>query len=60
MMLTFLSQNLSTIVVALVLIAVCAAIVVYLVRSKKQGRSTCGGTCAHCAMHGSCHSDGKK
>ena len=60
MMLTFLSQNLSTIVVALVLIAVCAAIVVYLVRSKKQGRSTCGGTFAHCAMHGSCHSDGKK
>ncbi len=59
-MLTFLAENLSTIVVALVLIAVVAAIVVYLRKCKKQGRSTCGANCAHCAMHGTCHEASKK
>lgn len=59
-MLTFLAENLSTIVVVLVLIAVVAAIVVYLRKCKKQGRSTCGANCAHCAMHGSCHNAAKK
>lgn len=59
-MLTFLAENLSTIVVALVLIAAVAAIVVYLRKCKKQGRSTCAANCAHCAMHGSCHNAAKK
>ena len=26
-----------------------------LIRQKKQGKSSCGAGCAHCAMHGQCH-----
>ncbi len=51
----WLSANIGTIIVTIFLIAVVAAIIVYLVRQKKQGRSSCGSNCAHCAMSGECH-----
>lgn len=54
-MLQWISANIGTIVICIVLLAVVGLIVRYLVRQKKQGKSTCGGNCAHCAMHGSCH-----
>lgn len=57
-MLAWLSANLSTIIISLVLVAVVALIVIGLVKDKKKGKSTCGNNCAHCAMAGSCH--GKK
>ncbi len=54
-MLQWISANIGTIMICIVLLAVVGLIVRYLVRQKKQGKSTCGGNCAHCAMHGSCH-----
>ena len=42
-MLHWISANLSTILIR------------GLVRQKKQGKSSCGAGCAHCAMHGQCH-----
>ena len=45
-----------TIVVGLILAVIVALIIIQLVKDKKAGRSTCGTGCAHCAMHGSCHS----
>lgn len=54
-MLQWISANIGTIVICIVLLAVVGLIVRYLVRQKKQGKSTCGGNCAHCAIHGSCH-----
>ena len=45
-----------TIVVGLILAVIVALIIIQLVKDKKAGRSTCGAGCAHCAMHGSCHS----
>ena len=54
-MLTWLSANLSTLLISLVLFAVVISIVRYLIRQKKQGKSTCGAGCAHCANAGCCH-----
>ena len=39
------------------LIVIVALIVRSLIRQKKQGKSSCGAGCAHCAMHGQCHKD---
>ena len=57
-MLAWLSGNLWTIIISAVLLAIVVCISVYLIKQKKQGRSSCGSNCAHCAMHGSCHSRG--
>ena len=54
-MTAFLAANLSTILICIVLIAIVVSISIYLVRQKKQGKSSCGGHCAGCAMHGACH-----
>ncbi len=54
-MLQWLAENLGTILISAVLLAVTVSICVYLIRQKKQGKSSCGCNCAHCAMHGQCH-----
>ncbi len=54
-MLTWLAENIATIIISLILLVIVAAIVVKLVKDKKKGKSTCGNNCAHCAMAGSCH-----
>jgi len=54
-MFAWIAQNLGTILVSAVLLVIVIAIVRYLIRQKKQGRSSCGCNCAHCAMHGQCH-----
>mgnify|MGYP004554066887 FL=1 len=55
-MLNWLTANLSTIIVSAVLLAIVILISTYLIRQKKAGKNSCGGNCAHCAMHGGCHS----
>ena len=59
-MLAWLSANISTIVISLVLLLIVAAIVYKLVKDKKKGKHSCGCDCAHCAMAGSCHSGGQQ
>ena len=54
-MFAWLAENIGTILICLVLLLVVAAIVRSLIRDKKQGKSSCGAGCAHCAMSGSCH-----
>lgn len=53
---SWLSENVGTILVLLVLAAVVTMIVRRMRKDKAQGKSSCGGNCAHCALHGSCHS----
>ncbi len=55
-MLQWIEANLSTILICVALIVIVAMIIWHLVRQKKQGKSSCGCNCAHCAMSGSCHS----
>ena len=47
-MIQFFAENWGSIVVALVLIVMVAMIIRFLVRSKKSGKSSCGGNCAAC------------
>ena len=54
-MLLWLKENLGTILICIVLLGIVAAITACLIRNKKQGKSSCGNNCAHCAMHGQCH-----
>ena len=51
-MLQWISTNLSTILICIVLLAIVILIIRSLIRQKKQGKSSCGAGCAHCAMHG--------
>ena len=50
-MLNWITANLSTIVISAILLAIVTSISLHLIRQKKQGRSSCGCNCAHCAMH---------
>lgn len=54
-MLQWIVANMGTILICLVLVAVVALVIRSLVRQKRQGKSSCGCNCAHCAMHGACH-----
>lgn len=54
-MLEWIASNLVTIALCTILAAVVVSIVVYLVKSKKKGKTTCGCGCANCAMSGVCH-----
>ncbi len=54
-MLSWLTANIGTVLITLLLIAVVVLIVVKLRRDKKRGVSSCGGNCAHCAMRGNCN-----
>ena len=56
-MLTWLAANWGNVLIVLILCAIVAGIIVGLRKNKKQGKSSCGGNCAHCALSGSCHTD---
>ena len=56
-MITWLTDNIATIIICAVLIAVVAAIIIHMVKNKKKGKSSCGCGCADCPMSSSCHSD---
>ena len=51
----WITQNLSTIHVALGVSLLCLAIVLKMIRDKKKGKSGCGCGCSGCAMSGMCH-----
>lgn len=52
---TWLMNNVGTIVVSAVLIAVVVLIILHLKKNKAAGKSSCGCGCANCALHGKCH-----
>lgn len=54
-MIPWILENAGTILVILVLAIIVAAIIIKIVRDKRQGKSSCGNNCAHCAMAGACH-----
>lgn len=55
-MLSWIVNNIGTILICVVLLLIVAAVVVSMLRNRKKGKSSCGCNCAHCAMSGSCHS----
>ena len=48
-MLQWISTNIGTILISLLLLAAVALIIRSMMRDKKQGKSSCGGNCAGCA-----------
>lgn len=54
-MISWLAENIGTIVAALAVIAVVCIAVAVMMKDKKKGKSSCGNHCAHCAMAGQCH-----
>ncbi|MBQ7186227.1 MAG: FeoB-associated Cys-rich membrane protein [Ruminococcus sp.] len=53
-MLAWLSANLGTIIVSIILLLILSAAVMKLIKDRKSGKSSCGCGCAGCAMHGAC------
>ena len=54
-MISFLYENLGTILCGGVLLIILILIVMSMVKDKKKGKSSCGCGCANCAMAGRCH-----
>lgn len=56
-MLSWFVQNLATILISAVLLALVTAVLAGMVKSRKKGKSGCCGGCAGCAMNGCCHKE---
>ena len=59
-MITWLIENTATIIICAALIAVVAAIIIGMIKNKKNGKSSCGCGCSCCPMSSSCHTKNKK
>ena len=53
-MFAWLYENIETIIICAILLAAVIAVIVSMVRKKKQGKSTCGCGCADCPMGDFC------
>ena len=51
----WIADNLGNICISLVLVIIVAAIILGIIKDKRQGKSSCGCNCGHCAMAGTCH-----
>lgn len=58
-MLNFLAENISTIIVAIAVLAIIGFIVYKMIKDKKQGKSSCGCGCKDCANASMCHGNNK-
>ena len=56
-MMTWIMENLGTVLVSAGLLLIVALVIVKLIRDRKKGKTACGSGCAHCAMSGSCHKE---
>lgn len=54
-MLTWIMENMATIIISAILFLAVAVSIASMVRSKRKGKSSCGCGCAGCAMNGTCH-----
>ena len=59
-MIPWLQANWGTLLAVAVIACIVAAIVIFRVRAHRQGRSSCGCGCEHCAARGVCHTSPKK
>ena len=46
---------LSSIIVGMILLFIVALIIYSMIQTKKNGGSSCGGSCGSCPMNGGCH-----
>lgn len=58
-MIAWIMNNIATIVVLLIVIAVLALVVAKMIKDKKAGKKSCSCGCGGCPMKDSCHSNNK-
>lgn len=58
-MLSWLIENIATIIVGFIVLAVLVALVIRMIRNKKRGKTSCSCGCSGCPMSGSCHKEEK-
>ena len=56
MEMTWLLDNLATILIAMLVLGISSGIIAGMIKNKKRGKSACGCGCSNCPMGGSCHS----
>ncbi|MCR5618435.1 MAG: FeoB-associated Cys-rich membrane protein [Clostridiales bacterium] len=54
------AENLGTILISSLLVLIVSGIILSMIRDKKNGRSSCGGNCAHCKMCTACKQGKRK
>lgn len=54
-MITWIIENMATIIISVVLIIMVAAVITGMVRNRRKRKTSCGCGCAGCAMNGACH-----
>ena len=54
-MFAWISENIATIIVCAVLIAIVAIIIVSMVKNKREGKASCSCGCSNCSLKDSCH-----
>lgn len=59
-MITWIWDNISTIVICAVLAAAVVLILIYIIKNKRKGSSACGCGCSGCAMKGLCGGEKRK
>lgn len=52
-------NNLGSILTIIVLAVITTLILRYLIKQKKEGKSSCGCGCSQCALNGTCHNNKK-
>lgn len=52
---TWLINNIGTIIVAAVVFGIAALIIAKHFKNKKAGKAVCAGGCANCPLNGKCH-----
>ena len=55
----WIANNIGSILVCLAVFGLLSLLVYSLIKQKKQGKTSCGCGCEHCAMRGTCHADKK-
>lgn len=54
-MLSWLAANAATIIISVILAVLVIAVIVKMIRDKRNGRTSCSCGCSNCAMQGTCH-----
>ena len=54
-MFSWLLENLATMIIGIMQLALVVFITVRLVKNKRRGKSACGCACSACPMEGACH-----
>lgn len=54
-MLNFLIANLASIITGIIVLIIVVAVLIKIIRDKKNHKTPCGSDCAGCPMAGKCH-----